>query len=251
MPEKFEPQFFKPEEAPKEASEEVLGKEVEGARKETETILKEKEIAWENKMREIEEITDPLGEKIDDGIKETVAAFNLNGFPTSGSCEGHLDRGKAAPWIEVSAPNQPEERFEGEKEVFQRVADKYKVSFETVKRGIHHNAYVEALKESSNADETPEYKQWRKENKKLMGKADSLLEEFYREKEIPSDIKLIIDEGGEGEFRIHNGGKDYNLDLEKLTNKQKGELSQRLSRYQKEMQEFGKFLKEKYLRDEN
>lgn len=215
------------------------------------TEITEKEIIWENKLREVEEIRDSLDERVDDGIKETVAAFNLNGFPTSGSCEGHVDRGIAAPWVEVSAPSQPEERFIGEKHIFQKVADKYGVSLEEVKRGINYDAYVEALKESSNAEETPEYKQWREENKKLMQKAAELLKEFYQERKVSSSVKLIIDEGGEGEFRVHNGGKDYNLELKKINEKQKEKLRQRLLEYQKEMQEFTKFLKEKYFKNEN
>jgi len=210
----------------------------------------EKEIAWDNKLKEIEEIKDPLGEKIDDGIKETVAAFNLNGLSTSGSCEGHLDHGTAAPWVEVSSPNQPEERFIGEKEVFKKVAENMGVPLEEVRRGLQKNAWAEALEKSSEADETLEYRKWREENKKLIKKASELLEDFYQDKKVRPNIRLEISEVGPGGvFRVHNGGDDYKLDLERLTEKQKEKLKQRLPKYQKEMEGFGKFLKEKYFQE--
>jgi len=209
-----------------------------------------KEIGWENKLREIEGVKDSLDEEIDDGIKETVAAINLNGFPTSGSCEGHLDHGTAAPWVEISDPNEPEERFVGEKDVFKRVAEKYGVPSREVRQGIKKNAWAEALEEISEAEETLEYKKWREENEKLMAKLSELLAEFYRDRNAQSDIRLEISKiGPGGVFRVHNGGEDYKLDLEDLTEREKAKISQRLLKYQKEMQEFCKFLKEKYFQE--
>jgi len=218
----------------------------ENINKGTESVKSGKEISWENQQKEIERSADSLGYKIDDHIKETVVAFNVVGLPTSASCEGHIDHGISAPWIEVSAPNQPEERFIGEREIFQRVASKYRISFEDVKRGVNHNAWAEALRESSQSDETPEYKRWRNETKKLMDKSSELIEKFYQGKDVASNIKLEISESGEGEFRVQNGGEDYKPVPEKLTDEQKGKLAQRLMQYQEEMKKFTAFLKDRY-----
>ncbi len=208
-----------------------------------------KEVAWEKQRQEIENSADTLGYKIDEQIKESLVAFNLVGLPTSASCEGHVDHGISAPWIEVSAPNQPEERFFGENEIFQKVAEKYGIQVEDMKRMANpeaNRAYWEAVGEASCQEETPEYRHWREETQKLIEKASGLLEEFYRNREVPPGIKLEISEGGEGEFRVCNGGEDYRPVPEDLTDEEKKQLAQRLVKYQAEMKEFTAFLKDKY-----
>lgn len=236
------PEEFKP--SPEGTPEEESDKETQPEEEKT-----KKEIIWENQQAEIERITDSSGCKIDEQVKKTLIALNVLGVPTSASCEGHSDHGMGAPWIEVEAPGQPEERFVNEKVIFENVARKYNVSYEEVKRGRHHDAWVEAIKKSSKAEETPEYKRWRDETKKLTEKTRGILKEFYQEREAESAIRLEISEGGEGEFRVHNGGEDYRPIL-KLTEQQRQKLAQRLPGYQQEMKEFGKFLKAKYFQEE-
>lgn len=67
----------------------------------------EKEILWEQKRREIDEIKDKLGKGVDENIKEAVTAFRVFEFTTSGSCGGHLQKEKHGllyPWVDISAP---------------------------------------------------------------------------------------------------------------------------------------------------
>ncbi|MCL5733680.1 MAG: hypothetical protein M1334_03415 [Patescibacteria group bacterium] len=207
-----------------------------------------KELLWEGKRKEIEGYADALGYGIDDKIKESLVALNIFGLPTTASCEGHINHGISAPWIEISAPDEPEERFAGEKEIYQKIANKYGVPLEDVKTGDNHMAWVEAEIERSKADETKEYKNWREENKKLMAKAEGFLNEFYKNRKASNDNRLEITKEGEGNFRIHNGGRDYKNAPKDISEKQKQELSKRLFNHQKEMEEFSSFLKEKYLK---
>ncbi|MFQ5662180.1 MAG: hypothetical protein ACE5F2_02940 [Candidatus Paceibacteria bacterium] len=79
----------------------------------------EKELAWEKKRKEIDEIIDIVGHKIDNGIKETVVAFDMNGLPTHNSCEGHIDHGFPYPFVEVTAG---EEKTKLEKKLKERRA---------------------------------------------------------------------------------------------------------------------------------
>jgi hypothetical protein len=186
---------------------------------------------------------------IDSKIKETVIALMALGIPSSASCEGHVfEGGCSAPWIEIQAPNEPKERFIGEKEFYQKIAKKYGVSFEDVKRGRHDEAYEEALKKSSKNKETPEYKKWREENRKLMDKVEKLLVEFYKNRKVAPNVRLQIEKMKEGDyFYIHNGGKDYeSVTGKELTEKEKREKEKRLKIYQEEMKEFAEFLKKKY-----
>jgi hypothetical protein len=209
------------------------------------TILHEK-IAWLNKLRKkVDKITDALGMPVDEGIKEAVIIFNAVGLYTSASCEGHLDHGLPAPWIDVEAPNEPKERYVGENEIYRKVARKYNLKIEELRRGYNMDAWWEAIKEAEKSGETKEYKIWRKENQKLLKKAKKFLNEFYKNRKVDSDVKLKIDIFGNGSFRIHNGGKYYKL-VNDLSRKEKREVKKMLEKFREEMNAFTEFLKNKY-----
>lgn len=76
----------------------------------------------------IEMESDVLGYPIEAGIKEIVVALNAVGLNTTGSCEGHTDWGRIAPWVDIDAPNEPKERFVGQKEFEQRIYQRNDVS---------------------------------------------------------------------------------------------------------------------------
>src|SRR6266571_1101863 len=61
---------------------------------------------WQDLTDKVSRITDKLGKPVDPGILETVAALNALGIPTTASCEGHVDWGTEAPWIDI-ASNDP------------------------------------------------------------------------------------------------------------------------------------------------
>jgi hypothetical protein len=171
-----------------------------------ESVKSKKEIAWEKKLAEVDEITDRLGKGIDEKIKEPVAAFLIHGFTTSGSCEGHIaegyeeEHGLPYPWIEVYAP-EPEGWQENEEK--------------------KHEWTIQNLKQQL----------------KMMG----FLEEFYKERETPFDARLTFDAVGKyGGFRVQSFGAEMYpiLTLE--------ERKQKLTLYRKEMEDFAKFLRDKY-----
>ena len=210
------------------------------------TSLYNKKIAWLNKLRKkVDKITDALGIPVDEGIKEAVVIFNAVGLYTSGSCEGHLNHGLPAPWIDVKAPNEPKGRYVGENEIYRKVARKYNLKVEEVRRGYNIEAWWEAIKEAEKSGETKEYKRWRKENKKLLKKAKKFLEEFYKKRKVDPDVKLKIDIFGNGSFRIHNGGKYYKL-VNDLSRKEKREVKKMLKKFREEINAFTEFLKNKY-----
>jgi hypothetical protein len=208
--------------------------------------LHNKKISWLNKLRKkVDKIKDALGMPVDEGIKEAVIMFNAVGLYTSGSCEGHLDHGLPAPWIDVGAPNEPKVRYVKEKEIYRKVARKYNLKVEEVRRGYNMDAWWEAIKEAEKSGETKEYKRWRKENKKLLKKAKKFLKEFYKNRKVDPDVKLKIDIFGNGSFRIHNGGKYYKL-VNDLSRKQKREVKKMLKKFREEINAFTEFLKNKY-----
>ncbi|GER91724.1 hypothetical protein KDW_58860 [Dictyobacter vulcani] len=59
--------------------------------------------SWQEIANRLASATDPTGAPIDAGIMELVIALNVLGVQTSSSCEGHMDRGYAAPWVDFHA----------------------------------------------------------------------------------------------------------------------------------------------------
>jgi hypothetical protein len=114
--------------------------------------------------KELESIKDNLGKPIDEGIKETVLYLRAFGLPTDQSCEGHLNRGLPAPWVEIY-PEEPAVKNWQENEEFR-------------------NKVLE-------------------EKKKLKNKAIKLLEEFYKDRKVENGIKLGLRDIGYG-FRIQS-----------------------------------------------
>jgi len=241
--EKFEPQLnqsepmnFKENQKIAENQEKARGQE---------KSLKLDRIRWE-----VESWVDANGMGIDRNIKETVIMLNALDLPTSQSCEGHIDSGIPVPWVRIEAPDEPEERFIGQNAAFEKVAKKYNITLEEAKRAKIGAAYWEAMKECSKNDETEEYKKWLVENKILMDKTKKLLGEFYKNREVDPKVKLKIYEL-QGSFEVHNGGADYKPIIEaekKLSEQEKKARAEKLEKYRAEMQEFTKFLKDKYFK---
>jgi hypothetical protein len=222
--------------------------------KEPESREGEKDLIWEGKLKELESITDKNGTPIDGKIKEAVAAFQLNGFSTATSCEGHAEAGEPTPWIVVQAPDKPGERFINEKNIFQKKADACGIPIEKFNHHTNRDAFLEAFSEASEQEETEEYKKWTNENEKLLLKMTDLLDEFYKDRNVPDDIRLTIDILFTNAFCVHNGGEEY---AKKHTNRINGadasqpeeeyyRLQERMVERQKEMKIFAEFLKTKY-----
>lgn len=182
---------------------------------EGEPVKSDKEIAWEKKMAEINEIADRLGRGIDEKIKEPVSAFLIHEFTTSGSCEGHMaeegekQHGLPYPWVEVYAPEP------------------------------------EGWKEAEGDKKEQLDKEWRIKNFEQQRKMMDFLEEFYRGRETPFDARLAFDGvGAFGGFRVQSFGAEMIAILKSEEQKQK------LALYQKEMRDFTEFLKNKHFSKE-
>jgi len=144
------------------------------------------------------------------GIKENVIALRVWGFPTYQSCEGH-----------------PAERPE-EIEVKEHESRSLWV-------------WIEASEPKNLEKDELSQKEWKKENLKHQSRMIELLDEFYQDRKVPFDVRLHIESKGiYGAFTITNQGADAVEILPSETQEKK-----RLA-YQKEMQKFNQFLREKY-----
>ena len=54
---------------------------------------------WLAMIERVNAFKDKVGCSVDPGIRTTVAALNLLGFPTEMSCQGHLDHDYPVPWV--------------------------------------------------------------------------------------------------------------------------------------------------------
>lgn len=139
---------------------------------------------WDETAEKFRKVTDKLGKPIDAGIFDTVMALNVLGVPTTMSCEGHLDHGLPYPWVDIGWPS-PE----------------FPVEIRLPGKVL------------SNKPPSPD-----------MGKMQSLLDEFYCDRTVPPDRRIILG----GLRRIYSRG---------------GGDPRKLLEYQQEMREFTEFLR--------
>jgi len=187
---------------------------------------KQKEQAWKQCADRLGHMTDKLGKPIDPGIFNTVVALNLFAIHTTQSCEGHLDHGIAAPWVELQIPETNEHK--------------------TLRMNTHQLAdRIEALEHEERPDEelAPLYQELHRLKREMrrpqleeLQKVMHLLAEFYQNKPVTYDRLLTI-RGN----RIETQGTQFQEIIAPEERRQK------LLEYQAEMQTFTAFLKNKYL----
>jgi hypothetical protein len=184
---------------------------------------KQKEERWTQLENQLSQTGDRLGRGIDKGILETVVAFNALDIHTRQSCEGHLDHGTGAPWVDIKAPTT-------NPQLEQQVDE----AFEKASREDTEEAWEEAHRlrlqiEASNLAETK--------------KGFKLLAEFYQGRQTSFDARLTLNVFGRGIGRIESQGAIYQETAQGF------EKQQKLIEYQEEMKAFTQFLKQKYFAD--
>src|SRR3989344_5537441 len=169
--------------------------------------LSPREQQWRDKVEKVAKRKDKAGGEMDPGIVETVTALNFHKFPTSQSCEGHMDHGYAAPWIAIQAMNEPDERYNDQDELEKRVCEKHGLTMKQVRDVEHMAEWDELCALYDESGETNEFKAWRAENERLQERMKGLIEEYRatRTDAEPSTMPHIELSGNEGTFRIYVG----------------------------------------------
>lgn len=164
---------------------------------------------WEERENEIEKISKSNSKyPIDKDIKTLVIALKSFDFPTESSCIGHIDG------EEISFPS---------------------IGFS-----------ITPPKETLSKDNAIEYKEHRNKYLSAQEKLSKLLGEFYTQRDIPFELKLsigIYKNNKWGAFYLESYGAHGAVE-QSLSVKEKKE---KLPLYQKEMIDFGEFLKKKFL----
>lgn len=178
----------------------------------------EKQRIWQEKLNRVELLTDKLGLRVDEGIKETVAAFHLFGINTIASHEGKINR-YPIPYVDVESPDVQE--FERKLDNIEGGAKESEQAEDSLRKEIIHRNL--------------------KERKKII----PLLEEFYAERKVPYVVRLGIDSQARGWSRIQSQGADF----QEIETDEKVR-AKRLHQFQQEMKSFTNFLKDKYFEAE-
>lgn len=237
-----------------------------------ETDRQEKERLWKKKVEEVRTWKDVPGTEMDEGIIETVVAFNLNGLTTFSSCEGH-EVNYTFPHVDLVLPQQPIETFINERKIIKHVAEKFNFPVEeywealvgkdtktlsTLGNQFGNLYHGKIIKEASiiyrKNEKTNERKEWEKGVRVVTKKAQILLDEFYRNRELDPEIGLtILSLSSQVMSAITYNNPDVQLltlDQEwesKYSDDEKKALQEKIARSRLEMQAFGLFLKNKFL----
>jgi hypothetical protein len=199
------------------------------------TTKEQREANWRSMTEFMGKIGDRQGTGVDKGIVEPIVGFNLLGMKTSQSCEGHLDHGSAAPWINFGAEVTDEAavKYEEIHKIWEEIDKKGGViASEDEVRDLHERRHklVEEL-------ERP--------NLAVVKQAIGLLEEFYQDRKVPVDRQLIVSTYGDGSGRLQPQGAD----VQKIESPEV--RAQKLAEYREEVGAFSAFLKDKYLQGTN
>ena len=169
----------------------------------------QKQKRWNILIEKAHDTGDRLGMGIDEAILPVVVGLWAHGIQTTGSCEGHTNRGEPYPWIRI---------------------------------GIFPPAEWGEMNIWWNDEEKQKYLSRR--NKPMLLKLSKLLKEFYTDRKITYEDQLIIAgvNGHSGESHLQALEADWMFLLSKA------ECKKRTVAHKKEMQRFGEFLKERFMR---
>lgn len=183
-------------------------------------------------MQWVNTATDAVGCGIDDGIRDLIIALNAVGVQTLASCEGHLEHGLAAPWVDVGTP------------AARPLAKEAYRKLQSVEQARAHNASLEerhALRESADQAQMAVKQLHMAERLKLMG----YLDQFYTHRRIPFDVHLILNHlEWTGIIRLESQGANCQDCLPS------DERARKLVAYREEMQAFAAFLKAQFFTTE-
>ena len=193
---------------------------------------KSKEQRWQEMYTRVARMKDKLGKEVDPGIAETVVVLNLLGITTTQSCEGHLDHGTGAPWVDIEDTNASERSSEVNR-LFQQALQLQR------KQAQITNETVRLFDEAHQAKRDVKCLHLAIRQKLL-----NYLASFYEHQQVPFDVRLVIQSRDTtGRTRLESQGADF---------QETASLEQRrlkLTAYQEEMRRFTLFLKQQYFQE--
>ncbi len=188
----------------------------------------QREQRWQETADKFSHVADRLGKTIDAGILETVVVLNILGIPTIASCEGHIDWGTRAPWVDIASTDPA---------THVSIAKLSTEALQERERDQKTPAEIAAMFEEVHKIRRAVKVLHIQERQKLL----TYLATFYEDRHVSYDRRLIIRPlGTDGKSRLESQGADCQ-EVAPLDTREK-----KLREYQEEMQAFTTFLKEVY-----
>lgn len=183
---------------------------------------------WQEISQRVTRMVDALGQPIDAGIRDTVIVLNFLGINTLASCEGHLDHGTGAPWVDIgSSDARP----------LAKIAMRKLQEVDMARQqGIPPEERQALMQEAEQAKLAVKHLHLT-ERQKMM----QYLDQFYARRLVSYDRRLIINPAEwTGVSRLESQGSDLQCIADP------DEKARKLAEYQDEMRAFTEFLKERY-----
>jgi hypothetical protein len=220
----------------------------------------EKENLWQKEKEIVDRITDRLGLEIDKGIKDTVIALRLSGVNTTSSHEGKIHR-YPVPYIDIASIEGiklkkernsiiKDLKSDEEKDIFKQIDVLIQEMQNTDDQDIEKDLRVKIniLEKELDKFKYPKSKELdelkekiKQENLNEQRKIEDLLNSFYENRLTDSQSKLVLEILGFGEVRLQSFATETQEEETNEENK-----IERLALFQKEMNDFTKFLKNKF-----
>ena len=184
---------------------------------------------FQKMKRKLKRTGDRLGRPIDEGIFDVVLYLNLLGIETEASCEGHLDHGVAAPWIDFVPPTTA---------LYRKLQKKADVQYESIRAAVEEGdtqGHIQTL-QMAHGETMERISILLKQSIQPVMK---LLSEFYTQHRCNYEYMLTFRNAWQF-ARLTNVGEMFQ-DI-----RDKNEQKKHLIHYQKEMQEFMSFLRMKW-----
>lgn len=198
---------------------------------------REKEIRWQTIEQSIEGIKDKLGKGIDEKIKPIVVALRASGFSTTGSCEGHSDRGYPWPWVDVESP------------LAEKLLNDHRY-YELKEKARAMNKRTLTMTEAEQKEYSGLVEAQIEKNEKEYQRIVAILDEFYKsqsEEQLKETVRLGIRKGPWNQSRVQPDGMPEwtkSQEIQKLWSDK--EKLEKLELYRQEMKRFSEFLKERF-----
>lgn len=172
------------------------------------------------------DIREKTGERFDAPIEEIVVMMNAFGFYTYQSCGGHIEH----EGLDVSGMRWQDIKYLERKVIGGPwiAFSAYDIDEDEAQTDIEEEKYNELEVE----------KECEEIEHRLMG----LLGEFYADRTVPADVRLIFE--GEGIYELRNQGTLLLRNIHVLS---RAKREAKLAAYRAEMNDFASFLKAKYL----
>jgi hypothetical protein len=182
---------------------------------------------WQEMHDRVMQMKDNLGKGVDAGIVDTVIVLNLLGLSTVMSCEGHMEGASGAPWVDI-------EDSEANKQI-QKITHMFQEA-----RAAHARGFLsEHLFDAAHQIRLEAMKKQLILRQKLM----DYLAAFYTYRQVPYDVRLVIQSRAAGRSRLESQGADFQEIASPEIRKQK------LQVYHEEMSAFTIFLKEQFFQE--